>query len=259
MSVKPIIFGMLRIKNEARWIDEVIQSILPLCEHVFVLDDHSTDGTAELVEWIDPKRVTVFRSTFEGLDESRDKNFLLDKIAEHVPPEHLVGAPDAPYWVLAIDGDEVLAPGAQKIVAEFCETSTAHVAKLPILYLWDRRNQVRVDGVYNNFVRPSLFRLNKKFSFKTTVCGDNSANLHCSSTPQELLEAAVRCEASLLHLGYMDRADRIRKYEWYNKIDPNDEKWEDCYRHIVIGDVFPADSKFRYAGPLQLKRLPTFP
>ena len=29
----------------------------------------------------------------------------------------------------------------------------------------------------------------------------------------------------------------------------------DCYRHMVIGDLFPADSTFKHAGPLEFRLL----
>jgi glycosyltransferase involved in cell wall biosynthesis len=50
--------GMLRVKNEQRWIARVIESILPLCEYVYILDDHSTDGTPEICSSYD--QVTVW-------------------------------------------------------------------------------------------------------------------------------------------------------------------------------------------------------
>jgi len=52
----------------------------------------------------------------------------------------------------------------------------------------------------------------------------------------------------------MHRADRERKYQWYNAQDPNNAI-EDRYRHMVIGDLFPADSKFDHGGPLKLAQL----
>src|SRR4051812_33672858 len=70
--------AMLRIKNEGRWIREVIESILPLCDHVFVMDDHSTDDTVEICESF--PEVTVFKSPFVGINEARDKNWLYDRI-----------------------------------------------------------------------------------------------------------------------------------------------------------------------------------
>lgn len=246
------VFGLLRIKNEARWIERVVRAILPLCEKVFILDDHSTDGTPDLCENLSDK-VFVFRSEFDTMDESRDREFLLGKAFECVPPECSDGNIWSPFWALAIDGDELLESGGSEIIHKTLETGMAHAYKLWIPYLWDAENQVRIDGVYARFARPSLFRLfNSKFRFQTTPFGPN---LHCSSIPQELLHfAADSCPARLWHLGYMDREDRLRKYEWYNRVDPGNVA-EDEYRHMVIGDLFPADSKFRHAGPLELRTL----
>jgi hypothetical protein len=62
--------------------------------------------------------------------------------------------------------------------------------------------------------------------------------------------------APLWHLGYNDLEDRVRKYAWYNQMDPNNQP-EDCYRHMVQGDIteIPADAVLRHAGPLRLQML----
>jgi hypothetical protein len=131
-----------------------------------------------------------------------------------------------------------------------------HAFKLPIIYLWNSMTTRRVDGVYRHFARPSLFRLmNRAYQFQKTPWG---GNFHCSSIPQELLHHAhhAMCNASLLHLGYMNKEDRLRKYKWYTTMDPNNPA-EDNYRHIVQGDVpeVPADMELLHAGPLQLEPL----
>jgi glycosyltransferase involved in cell wall biosynthesis len=245
------LFGMMRIKNETRWIEEVIWSILPICERVFILDDHSTDGTDTMCER-QAENVTVYRSPFEGLDESRDKEFLLERIMNCVSDIWLTGGETSPYWVLAIDGDEVLTAAGRHAIRRTIAETRMHAFKLPITYLWNDREHRRVDGVYRHFARPSLFRLmNKAFRFQRTPWG---GNFHCSSIPQELLHHAHGlCDAPLLHLGYMDKWDRLRKYKWYTSQDPNNPA-EDNYRHIVQGDVpeVPAEARLMHAGPLEI-------
>jgi hypothetical protein len=98
-----------------------------------------------------------------------------------------------------------------------------------------------------------LFKVRKGYRWATTESG---GNFHCCSVPKQLIGSARKCEVELLHLGYMDREDRKRKYEWYNRMDPNNGG-EDHYRHMIQGDVpeIPAGEKLLHAGPLQLREL----
>ena len=232
--------GMLRIKNEARWIVRVLNSLLPICGRIYVLDDHSDDGTPDLCAQI--PEVILFHSPFSTLDESRDKSWLLDQIK-------CGGGADV---VIVIDGDEVLEPrGPEKIKKAALQ---GNAWSMQVLYLWDSDDLVRTDGVYSRMRRPSMFRLNAtRLGYLKTPFG-NGANLHCSSVPRDLLPRVVQTDIRLLHLGYRDREDRLRKYDWYNRVDPNN-KGEDCYRHIVQGDLpeIPASARLRHAGPLTLQ------
>ena len=232
-------YGLLRVKNEARWIARVIESILPVSGQVLVLDDHSTDGTPEICEKFD--FVTVYRSTFDGIHEARDKDFLLAKVWE-------LGAQVGDYCFM-IDGDEILhEPDIPALLAAM--KGGWPCGSLHIVYLWDREDQVRVDRWYKEFRRPSLFRLtSRQLTFRRTSFG---GNFHCSSAPAQLLGSIIPVQARLLHLGYLHREDRVRKYEFYNRVDPSNAL-EDGYRHMVIGDLFPASSSFVHAGPLELR------
>lgn len=233
-------YGLLRVKNEARWIQRVVESIVPVCDRVLVLDDHSSDGTPNLC---DQAGCHVFRSEFTDLHEARDKDFLLSKVWE-------LGASIGDYCLM-VDGDEALyqpdIPAVGEAIDRGLECCSMHV-----VYLWDREDQVRVDRWYREFRRPSLFRLTShSLSFQRTRFG---GNLHCSNAPHQLLGSITPIAARLLHFGYLHREDRIRKYEWYNRIDPFNGL-EDRYRHMVVGDIFPASSAFLHAGPLQLAPL----
>ena len=230
-----LIVGALRVKNECRWIERCLRSLLPICDRIIVLDDHSTDGTPDLAAGIAPVNIDVIDSPFEGLDEVRDKNVLLDVCRSHEPD-----------WVVMIDGDEELSYPHELLRA--METTAARALAMRVLYLWDRPDQVRIDGVYSSLTRVSAFRLGEE-RFEPT----GPRGFHCGNAPQQIPGRAL-VDAPLLHYGYMHRSDRLRKYDWYRAQDPGNVS-EDEYRHIVIGDVFPADSQFRHAGPLALQSL----
>src|SRR6188768_2671630 len=179
------VVGMLRVKNEARWIERCIGSILPLCERVLVLDDHSTDDTVALCAAM-PK-VTVFPSPFTGLDEARDKNYLLE-FATALNPD----------WIIAIDGDEMLAPGHQERLEQEMQSNCFHCLSLRVLYLWDREDQVRTDGVYGDFHRESVFRPNGAIFHGNS----NGGNFHCGNVPWGTRQKRHVTSIPLLHFGY---------------------------------------------------------
>lgn len=218
--------AMLRVKNEARWIQEVLTSTLGLCSHIYLFDDGSTDNTVEIAQILG-FRITILRSPFIGLDESRDKNYLLDEICERDPNVD---------WVVAIDGDEVLERAAESKLPTWIEANpAASVMSLKIDYCWNSQNTVRTDGIYGRFYRPSAFRLVgenlRTLRFRTTTAG-KGANLHCSNYPLNLKGGVVQTDVRIKHYGYMEPEDRVTKFNYYNRVDPNNAA-EDCYRHII--------------------------
>ena len=121
---------MLRVKNESRWIKRVLDSILPLCDAVVVLDDKSDDDTPHICASM--PRTDVFASPFADLREDRDKNYLFGKV--------MMRRPD---WILAIDGDELLTPESIPLIRANLATQSRCMS-FSVRYLWDRADQVRI-------------------------------------------------------------------------------------------------------------------
>lgn len=241
-----MILGLLRIKNEARWIERVLRSILPVCDEIVVMDDSSIDETVEICKTV--PRVSVLPSPFTDLNECRDKNWLLD----HVEPLK-------PEWIVAIDGDEVLQEGHQAELAQWMKSPSHQCFSLRVLYLWNTEDTVRMDGVYADFHRESVFRPNG-----ARFIG-NPAGFHCGNVPWGSRQKKKVLSVPLLHMGYLHKEDRIRKWKFYNAADPKnhtegyDPRFPErgSYAHVVQGDIpeVPADVKLMHAGPLDLKPL----
>jgi len=236
-STTDMILGLMRIKNEARWIERCVRSILPLCGRVIIMDDHSSDGTPDICAALPD--VDVLHSPFETANEGRDKNWLLEQSAS-LHPE----------WIVFIDGDEMLAPHVTEEVRGFMGRPDLSCLSLRVLYLWNDEHTVRMDGVYGDFHRESIFRPNgSRYADRSP-----GANFHCGNVPLGARYKRKVLSAPLLHFGYMHREDRLRKFEWYNQQDPGNSA-EDGYRHMVVGDMYPADSRFVHGGPLKLEAL----
>jgi Glycosyl transferase family 2 len=229
------IVGAIRVKNEARWIKRVVDAMSPLCQRIVVLDDHSDDDTATIC---DDLECDVISSPFEHLNEAGDKNFLISRC----------GSAD---WILMMDGDEVLLPDGVDMIRKCAQQSTALAFSFHILYAWDREDQIRTDGIYRDFWRGRMFRPVSGSRFEGKAPG-----FHCYSVPPLQRASEQRIPGRVLHLGYLHRADRIRKYQWYNRMDPNNEA-EDWYRHMVQGDLpeVPAGATLKHAGPLRLEKI----
>lgn len=234
------VVGLVRAKNAARWIEECLCSLMPACSRVFMLDDHSEDSTAAIAASI--PEVHVIRSPFADLNEARDKTFLLSQVK-------MLASPD---WAVMIDADEVLLDAADLLMN--IASGKAKAYRLKVLALWDRPDQIRVDGIYADFWRASVFHIPSTTGLwvQRNMAGPN---LHCDSVPTELSAGAIRCNppVRLKHYGPMLREDRIAKYRFYRSVDP-DSPAEDNYRHSVLGDLpeFPKDAVYRHGGPLKL-------
>jgi hypothetical protein len=213
------------------------------------MDDHSADATAEIAK---ASGAVVFESPFTGLDEGRDKTWLVEQIAK----DQEQGS-----WVLMIDGDEILEQnGEAKIRQAIAARPNARSFRMHVIYLWNDRNTIRTDGVYSHRNRPSLFRLLGNCSFKRTGF---AGNLHPGCAPAACYPPESTPAANLIHLGYMAQEDRIGKWKYYNSIDPRNvaEGFDPArpemgsYPHMVQGDVpeVPADARLKHAGPLKLE------
>jgi glycosyltransferase involved in cell wall biosynthesis len=236
------ITAQLRIRNEARWLREVLVSIQPLTRDIVVFDDNSTDASPEIAKEMG---ATVIYSPYAANDtnEARDKDWLFAAVRERKPQ-----------YILSIDGDEVLPAGAAEIIRATLNPEIALYC-FRIKYLWNDRQHYRVDGVYNHQQQWRMFSLINQKPDLRFVGNGAGGNFHCGNAPKGIRGGGCMVDADILHLGYMHAEDRIRKFGWYNRIDPNNTR-EDKYRHMVIGDLYPAESKFAHGGPLILAELP---
>lgn len=218
----PKLYGMMRVKNEAPWIQRSLVSLFEAgVEKLHVLDDDSTDGTRVILT--SHAAVNAYWSPFTGLDEARDKNYLLGRLLDS---ERNLEPHD---WIICIDGDEELVGGSRELFDVRHQPTTADAYSLKIEYLWDAPEQVRVDGWLGTFWRGSLFRVGAaKQGFRSTTFG-NGANLHTSNIPGGF-DIVERLPVRVKHYGYMHKADRIRKYKRNIQMDPaNIERYESLY------------------------------
>ncbi|MCU1349049.1 MAG: hypothetical protein JWO56_2079 [Acidobacteria bacterium] len=216
------VLAVLRVRNEARFIAEVLESVLPLCGRVLVFDDHSDDDTVAICRSFG-ERITVLHSPFCGLDEARDKNYMLQRVLALDPA-----------WVLWIDGDEVLERSGPARLREVIEADDEETTsyRLKVAYVWDGSGQVRVDGIFGTMCRTSFFCLRGQPLRALGFPMVQPPNFHCGNVPHGLRGEVADLDVRLKHLGYVTPAQRSRKYDWYSRLDPGNAG-EDLYRHLA--------------------------
>jgi hypothetical protein len=79
--------------------------------------------------------------------------------------------------------------------------------------MYDKPNQIRVDGDYDKVVQIRLIRINdytRNLEFKESGYPGNAHSLHFPPTKY----VPVRSDVKILHYGYYDKELRTRKYNW---------------------------------------------
>lgn len=220
------IVAMFRLKNEGRWLENVLCATSEICDSIVILDNDSTDSTLEICESFD--KVTEIRKQKLPFDEARDNNTLL-KMALKQNPD----------FILNLAGDEIIEPNSRRILLEEIDVLYPHanVFEFQFLYMWDKPNQYRYDGTYSNVWPKCLVRMKNQPENLTFLSSGFTANNHCSRIPDNTqgFQNPVRSKIKILHYGYYDDDLRLKKYNFYNSLDPNCETF-DSYKHIISGE-----------------------
>ena len=234
--------GVYWIKNESRFIEKSLKSVMEICSEIIVMDNNSTDDTVEICSGFD-KVTEIIKRKDLPLDEVRDKNILY----EHARKSNHD-------FILAVDGDEIFMPNASEILFE--ELSTIHpnsdVFEFQFLTLWDDVNTIRTDGIFGYYWQKRLLRMKNQPLSLLFVENENPGNIHCGSIPPSSVGFANQAKSSvkIFHLASLDDEVRKRKYAYYTKTDP-DSVLTGAYKHMISGE-----GKFSGPNGIELEQLP---
>ena len=235
--MKNKIVAVYRIKNEERWIKKSIESILDVCSEVIILDDGSTDKTIDICSKF-KEVVDIHEQKNLEFDDTRDKNRLLK-----------MGLKCKPDFMMTLDGDEIIMPNMKQILKEDLTTlyPETDIFKIKFLEVREKPNQIRINDTTATDFFPVIFRLKNQ---PKNLCYDEMkfpGNVHCPDIPQNAIgqKSPVVSRLKVLHYGTYDEKLRLKKYEHYNKLDPNNTEFYG-YEHLIHPEKFCGPLQFSY-------------
>ena len=220
----PRILCVMQLHNEARYLEGCLAHLRGHVDGVIALDDGSTDGTGALLTQhpLVLDHITHPVRHPHVWDELHNKRSLLERARAY-------GAD----WVLVCDADE-------RFETAFLE-SLRHIARalpngpmaavvISLRELWNSPTQYRIDGVWGAKTQTRFFSLPPEIHF------EHNQALHGLWLPDGYVEQArmVRMFHHLYHLKSIHHEDRVRRRDFYKRLDPD-------HRYQAIGYDYLAE------------------
>ena len=191
------------VRNEAhRYLRLWLEHLLEFVDEVRVVDDASTDETAEILNEF--QGVSVLTRTEPGFyaHEGQARQELLSYT--------LLGRPS---HILAIDGDEFVTDGLH--LRNLCQRETEaqgfHVCMEEVWGATDDHYKVRVDGHWRPYSSPFLWRV----PHNARALRIQDKKLACGRMPLRNRRGVLQSGVSFLHFGWANQAERQARFDRY--------------------------------------------
>lgn len=227
--IKKWVVAACRVKDGAQYMERTLEGVSKIADEIVVLVSKlTTDNTKEICKKFS-KVVLVEDDTDDqpGARESDSRNHVLQMAYSRHPD-----------WIYCFDHDEV---PEERMAAKLPQLTNPRNPEIllwafPIVQLWNREDQRRVDGLWGRFWQGRMFRALPGLKIA------NSNNLiHCGSHPSFSPEHCGTSLVKIAHYGNVDPAVRKRKYDRYTKIDTDKDldmvlgMWKEYYWKLYYG------------------------
>lgn len=204
-----MIVGAVLARNEAapdRYLRRVLANVTTFCDLAIVLDDGSTDATAQVAHDAGARVHRVGgRDGFWGRDETSRRRELWRLAAD---------AAGSTGWIYVADADHELIGLSPVEFRALCTADHVNAWAWPLLDCWDSDETQRVDGFWqaHRHPRPWLFRVAPVRDFEPDW-GD-ARRIHSGHAPHFGWTVGV-APGWVRHLGYVKPEHRKAKAERY--------------------------------------------
>ena len=226
--------GMYRVKNDADKLRKSLRNTAKIFDEVVIFDDCSKDDSVERVAKEFPVVIDYYKKKFEKLTEVEDRNKLLQMALKRKPD-----------WIMSIDADEWFFPNTSRaLLNRFLLYPDPLVKSLVVHFytLWDSPDLWRKDGIFGSMNGPRIFRASQA----QKIVGGGEGGLHCPHIPLDAMTNVTLTPIKIIHEGYLNQKDRMKKFNWYQTHDTKKNKnliGAVDYHHLI--DIFPELSPIR--------------
>jgi len=203
------IIGLMLVRNEEeRWLKDVLIRMKLLCDKVIILDDDSTDNTAQICRNFNCEVYTSEKSLW-GVNEliQRQKLFQLG-----------ISYANNNDWLICLDADEVLVIQHISYLKHVMKSVSNGINGLAFrLYdMWNEK-QYRADNLWtaHNRYWTMAIRYRENFNYEWI-----QRPLHCGRFPMNSSPQTMPTFIPIKHMGWSREEDRIKKYNRYIEVDP---------------------------------------
>lgn len=208
------LLGLTVTRNECdRYLQSCLAWHVPIFDEHLVYDDCSTDETVSVV--MGEKAAYTCRPEAVPAFMEHEGRFRQDSL---LALEELY-QPQAGDWVMVVDTDEFLVATREQLdrAIVLAERQGAKSIRIERPELWSLDPPAeRVDGFWGSIKCTRLFRWEPGGKIQDKAMGCGNEPTYINSAP---IFNGVNGAFKLLHVGYVDAADRDEKYERYSSLN----------------------------------------
>lgn len=203
----------LVVHNElSRYLHPCIEGLLEFCDAIFVLDDHSTDGTYEwLMEHPCAEVIVVKNGKGRFYDHEGELRQRLLSLTLATQPTH----------ILAVDADEFIADG-RMLRQSLKNMPMQEVWTLQMQEVWKADENalwIRADGGWRAHETTCLYRVPAQLPVDFGIANKQLASGREPVYVQHRYRASVRTGTDILHFGWANEHERRARYTRYEVAD----------------------------------------
>ena len=203
-----IVFSMI-VHNEAdKYLSKVLESVKTFADDVLIIDDASTDNTAEVCENI----LKDFPHTIIKNKKSMFKTEYKLRMKQWKETLKL-----NPGWIMTLDADEIPEASFKDTIKELIKIDNIDVYNFRLFDMWNDK-EYREDKYWSLHQRymTRLIRYQPKFKYKF-----KKTNQHCGTFPKNINELVnANMDVRIKHYGWATPEIREAKYKRYMELDP---------------------------------------